>query len=105
MGSGANSGTKITARSPRPAAAPASDDAALPVDAQATTRARRATARATPTALARSLKEAVGLRPSSLTSSVCRPAQSARREASVMGVQPTGAGGRRARSGTGSSSR
>src|SRR5262245_64118968 len=53
----------ITEGSPTAAAAPASDEAALPVDAQATTDALRSSARATPTALARSLNEAVGFRP------------------------------------------
>ena len=67
LGSGANSGTKMTHGRPTLAAAPASDVAALPVEAQATTLARRERARATPTALARSLKEAVGFLPSSLT--------------------------------------
>ena len=69
MGSGANWGTKITALRPRAAAAPASEEAALPVDAQATMRARRAAARATPTALARSLNEAAGWRPRRLFTS------------------------------------
>ena len=106
MGSGANSGTKMTARRPRPAAAPASEEAALPVEAQATTRARRAAARATPIALARSLNEAVGLRPSSLSEQRAHagPLGQARARAAI-GVQPTGAGGRGAPSGTGSSSR
>ncbi len=77
FGSGANSGTKMTQGRPTLAAAPASDVAALPVEAQATTRARRARARVTPTALARSLKDAVGFRPSSLTSRRRTPAHRA----------------------------
>src|SRR5690349_18104332 len=95
----------MTARRPREAAAPAREEAALPVEAQATTRARRAAARDTPTALARSLKDAVGLRPSSLTSSSRTPAQAASLGADRMGVQPTWAAGRGAPAGTGSSSR
>src|SRR5688572_20679708 len=92
LGSGANSGTKMTARIPTLAAAPASDEAALPVDAQATTRARAARARVTPTTLALSLKDAVGLRPSSLSSSVRTPIHEASRGALVIGVHPTGSG-------------
>ena len=90
---------------PTLAAAPASEEAALPVEAQATTRARRASARATPTTLARSLKEAVGLRPSSFRTSERTPAQSARRRESRSGVQPGSMGGSLAAAGTGSSSR
>src|SRR5687768_14320780 len=105
FGSGANSGTKMTAVRPTAAAAPASDEAALPVDAQATTRARAAMARVTPTALARSLNDAVGFRPSSLTRSDPTPAHAARRGALVTGVQPTGSGGVGPRADTGSSSR
>ena len=104
MGSGANSGTKMTHGSPTLAAAPARDVAALPVEAQATTFARRERARATPTALARSLKEAVGFRPSSFTSSRRTPAHSARRGVSRIGVQPGSSDGRRAPGATGSSS-
>jgi len=94
----------MTALSPTLAAAPASDEAALPVEAQATTRARRASARATPTTLARSLNEPVGLRLSSFSRSDRTPTQSARRADSRIGVQPTTAAGRRAPAGTGSSS-
>ena len=104
LGSGANSGTKMTQGSPTFAAAPASDVAALPVEAQATTFARRERARATPTALARSLKEAVGFRPSSFTSSRRTPAHSARRGVSRIGVQPGSSDGRLAPGATGSSS-
>src|SRR5687768_4673654 len=105
LGSGAKSGTKMTACRPTLAAAPASEEAALPVDAQATTRARAAMARVTPTTLARSLKDAVGLRPSSLTRSVRTPAQAASRGAVVIGVQPTGNGGVAPFADTGRSSR
>ena len=89
---------------PTLAEAPASDVAALPVEAQATTLARRERARATPTTLARSLKDAVGFRPSSLTSSVRTPVHSARRGVARIGVQPGSRAGRRAPAGTGSSS-
>ena len=105
FGSGAVFGTKMIERRPTLAAAPASDEAAFPVDAQATTLALRARARATPTALARSLNDAVGFRPSSFRRSPATPAHCASRGASVMGVHPTWSGGRRASRGTGSSSR
>ena len=96
LGSGANSGTKMTHGRPTLAAAPASDVAALPVEAQATTLARRERARATPTALARSLKEAVGLLPSSLTRS-CAHAGPRREPGRVEDGRPAGLeGGRRA---------
>src|SRR6058998_3213312 len=86
FGSGAVLGTKITDRRPTLAAAPASDEAAFPVDAQATTRAFLARARATPTALARSLNDAVGLRDSSFRRSRRSPAHAASRGVSTMGV-------------------
>src|SRR5687768_4542070 len=95
----------MTAWSPTLAAAPARDEAALPVEAQATTRARAARARVTPTTLARSLNDAVGFRPSSLTSSVRTPIQEARRGTLVTGVHPTGRGGVGPSAETGSSSR
>ena len=104
FGSGANSGTKITQGRETLAAAPASEVAALPVEAQATTFARRERARATPTALARSLNDAVGLRPSSLTSSLRTPGPRARRGVSTIGVHPGSSAGRRAPGASGSSS-
>src|SRR4029079_1338538 len=69
FGSGAVWGTKIIAGKPARAAWPARLLAALPVDAQAIVLACTCKAWATPTELARSLNEAVGLRPSSFSRS------------------------------------
>jgi len=79
----------MTALSGKPAARQAKDEAALPVEAVATTLAFCASARLRTTALARSLVEADGLRPSSLTSNRFTPAAWASRGASYRGVQPT----------------
>jgi hypothetical protein len=76
----------------------------LPVDAQATTLAPRASARVTPIALARSLNEPVGLRPSSFTRSARSPAQCASSGASTSGVPPGTSAGLRPLAETGSSS-
>src|SRR5438876_12238315 len=66
FGSGAFSGTKINAGKPTAAAKHASEEAALPVEAQAIVFAWNSVAFITPTELARSLNDALGLRPSSL---------------------------------------
>ena len=66
---GAVSGTKITVEIPTDAASPANDDAAFPVDAQVMTVLPSSLALTIANALARSFKEAVGLRPSSLMKS------------------------------------
>src|SRR5208283_1188909 len=86
---GARAGTKIVAGIPAAAANPAREEAALPVEAQAICAAFFSTAFTTPTALARSLKDAVGLRPSSLTQQRATPNSPARRGVSYKGVQPT----------------
>ena len=65
--SGARAGTKMVAGSPTAAANPASDEAAFPVEAQVMRAAFFSIAFTTPNALARSLNDAVGLRPSSFT--------------------------------------
>ena len=80
------------------------DVAAFPVEAQATTFARRASARATPTALARSLSDPVGLRDSSFTRRRRTPTQRARAAGSRSGVPPGVAGGTRPPGRNGSSS-
>src|SRR5689334_13182889 len=93
LASGAEAGTKITVRLPALAQTPANAAAALPVLAVETTGAPISLARATTIALARSFREAVGLRPSSFTHSERRLSVVARRDASISGVQPTGSGG------------
>ena len=75
---------------PASAAWPARLLAALPVEAQAIVFAPTCNAWATPTELARSLNEAVGLRPSSLSRICWTPRWRASRGESTSGVQPTG---------------
>src|SRR4051794_30864570 len=90
FGSGAVCGTKIFASSPANAACPARLLAALPVEAHAIVFAPTCNACATPTELARSLNDAVGLRPSSLNNSWRMPNVLASRCESITGVYPTG---------------
>ena len=71
--SGANSGTKMNAVKPSWAANPASDEAALPVEAQHTVWNPSCLAFTAATEEARSLNEPVGFRPSSLIHSSRRP--------------------------------
>src|SRR5659263_564282 len=71
--SGAEAGTKMKAFIPASAAKPASDEAALPVEEHVISFRPSHRARRTTTELARSLNEAVGFRPSSLTRSAPRP--------------------------------
>src|SRR5215468_5993800 len=85
LASGAEAGTKMTARLPALAHTPDSAAAALPVLAVETTDAPISWARATTIALARSFSEAVGLRPSSLIHSDCIPSDLARYGASMSG--------------------
>src|SRR5215472_14039285 len=85
---GAVAGTKMTASSPASAQKPASDEAALPVDEQATVRKPSSRALVVPTEEARSLKEQVGSRPSSLSQSSATPRRFARRGAGSTGVPP-----------------
>ena len=66
MAAGAVSGTKIIVFISRLPVRQASEEAALPVEAQVITFSLISSARAVTTALALSLKEALGLRPSSL---------------------------------------
>ena len=75
---GAREGTKINVWSPAAAALPARDEAALPVDEQAMIFAPASPALATAMADARSLSDAVGFCPSSLTQSFLRPSCFAR---------------------------
>src|SRR3990172_53779 len=86
---GAVSGAKITAGGPTAAAIPANAAPAFPVDAAATVFTPCSSARATTTALARSLNDAVGLRPSSFTYTCLSPSPDASRSARYIGVQPT----------------
>ena len=65
LAAGAVSGTKITVFMSRLAVRQAREEAALPVEAVVITFSFSSSARAVTTALARSLKEALGLRPSS----------------------------------------
>ena len=67
MAWGAERGTKMTGGRAAPAIMQAKEAAALPAEAAATTRSPVSQARAATMALARSLREAEGLRPSSLT--------------------------------------
>jgi hypothetical protein len=89
LASGARAGTKIVAGIPAAAAKPAKEDAALPVEAQVIRDAFFSNAFTTPIALARSLNDAVGLRPSSLTQQRATPNSTATLGASYSGVQPT----------------
>src|SRR5258707_15667161 len=91
--SGALTGTKLTACLPTLAQAQANAAAALPVLAVATTDAPISLACATTIALARSLREAVGLRPSSLIQIEGRRNTFSRRGAAMSGVQPVAIGG------------
>ncbi len=68
---------------------PAMAAPALPVEAAATVVTPISNARATTTAEARSLNDAVGLRPSSLTKTLRRPSSAASLSARYIGVQPT----------------
>ena len=86
---------------PASAAKPASDEAALPVEEQVISFRPSHRARVTPTELARSLKEAVGLRPSSLTKKAPRPSSFASAGASTTGVKPTWRRGGTTSSGSG----
>ena len=61
----------------------------MPVEAQVMLSAPFSSALTTPIALARSLKEAVGLRPSSFTNRRATPNSGASRTASYKGVHPT----------------
>ena len=105
FGSGARCGTKIKLRSPTAADIPASDDAALPVEAQAIVLNPNSSAFITPTELARSLNEFVGLRPSSFKNNFKIPMAFARRGTSYTGVQPTCKCGNEMSGETGSNSR
>src|SRR5687768_14346488 len=67
---------------------PASAAPALPVEAVTTTSAPISLARATTIALARSLKDAVGLRDSSLSQRFCKPSLPAREVNLKTGVPP-----------------
>src|SRR5271166_3707141 len=89
LASGARAGTKIVAGIPAAAENPASEDAALPVDAQVIRDAWFSKAFTTPIALARSLNDAVGLRPSSFIQQRATPNSAATLGASYNGVQPT----------------
>ena len=93
MASGADAGTKITLSRSTLAAIPANAAAALPVLAVVTTSAFCSKALVTAIAEARSLSEAVGWRPSSLTSTLPTPAAAAKRGAWYIGVPPTFSGG------------
>src|SRR5271169_6555797 len=104
FGSGAFSGTKITAGNPTAAAKHASDEAALPVDAAAMVLAWYSVAFITPTELARSLNDALGLRPSSLIYRSRTPTHSESRSAWYTGVQPICSAGSGSEKSTGSSS-
>ena len=86
---GASSGIAIVAR--RPARAAYVDQAApaLPLVGMASRVAPSSLARETPTAAPRALKEPVGSRPSSLTSSRGRPSSAPRRGAGSSGVIPS----------------
>ena len=79
---GARSGTKMKVLRPAAAALPARELAALPVDEQAMIFAPASPALATAMADARSLSDAVGFCPSSLTQSFLRPSCFARRGSS-----------------------
>src|SRR5574340_1735006 len=78
----------MTALWPTAAAIPASAAPALPVEAVTVTSAPISSARATTTDDARSLYEAVGLRPSSLIHKFRRPSCLASRSVLYVGVQP-----------------
>ena len=91
-------------RIPGAAASTAVAEAALPVEAPVTSVRPISRARCSATALARSLNEALGLRPSSLSSSGCSsPSSRPSRGAATSGVPPTG--GPSSRPVTGSSGR
>jgi len=81
------------------------DEAALPVDAQAIRSVPACSAMTTPTALARSLRLADGLRPSSFTATARTPSHFASRSDVDTGLQPTEMGGSRASGPMGSTSR
>src|ERR1035441_3221535 len=89
LASGARAGTKMVAGIPAAAENPAREEAALPVEAQVIRDAFFSNAFTTPIALARSLNEAVGLRPSSFTQQRATPNSPATLGASYNGVHPT----------------
>ena len=105
LASGADAGTKITHGWAIDAEMPARAAAALPVLAVATICAFCSRALTTAIELARSFRDAVGWRPSSLTQTRRTPRAPARRGASYMGVPPTVSGGSSASSVIGSSGR
>ncbi len=105
MAGGASAGTKMTHGTPTRAAMQAIELPALPVEAPATTSAPSSRARVTATALARSLNEALGFRPSSLSSRFSSPAVRPSRLARNSGVAPMRRLGASDRSLTGSSGR
>ena len=82
LAAGAFSGTKMTLAWPTLAHRPLSAAAALPVLAVVMMGALRSWALTTAMALARSLNEALGLRPSSFTHTWCKPSVAASRGAS-----------------------
>src|SRR5689334_3586223 len=90
---GADLGAKIMAFCPTAADMPARAAPALPVEAVTTTSAPISCARATTMAEARSLKEAVGLRDSSLSHRYFKPSFSARRDRLKTGVPPAACSG------------
>ena len=93
LAGGAVRGAKMIAFCPTAADIPASAAPALPVEAVTTTSAPIWRARATSTALARSLNEAVGLRPSSFTHRWRRSSFSANCAGAKTGVPPAARSG------------